>query len=133
VTPDEAAWVRANAWTGSMRKTYREVPAFFTTCACQASASSWCQTGGHDKCGRGTPLPTAPTVIVRRDGGVAYFPTPYEHPGQSATGPQRHSYAEVWLASHVCAWLCPCPDGCHTRPAPPAEPVQLGLFLEPAR
>jgi hypothetical protein len=134
MTPDEAAWVRANAWTGAMRKTYREVPAFYTTCACQASATAWCQTGGHDKCGRGEPLPTSLTVIVRRDGGVAHFAAPYAHPHRTATGMHCHAFAEVWLAGHVCAWRCRCPDDCHNQPVvpEPAAPEQLDLFAEAA-
>jgi len=114
MTTDTAAWVRANAWTQAMRKTYAEVPGFYTACACENGTSGWCQIGQCGDCPRGEPLRGAETVIVsrRHRGAPALFAEPYAHPSDiSATGPKFERVALVWLADRVCAWTCP--HSCH--------------------
>lgn len=126
-TQDEAEWIRANVWTGAMRKTHRELPEYYRRCACQSGLSTWCGTRGtHRECRRAKPLPSPHTYIVSRGGYVASFREPYEHKHQSATGWNEDYSAMVWLADRVCRWQCPC--GCHSAPAPPPHPVQLDLF-----
>ncbi|WP_433465729.1 DUF6248 family natural product biosynthesis protein [Spirillospora sp. CA-128828] len=113
LTDDRAAWIRANAWTGGMRKTYREVPQSFHRCACQSGLTHWCQIGQHDRCHRAAPQRTEATVICTPGGShPAHFPADYEHKTDtSATGPRFESIAMVWHADRVCRWICPC--GCH--------------------
>lgn len=125
MTAEEAAWVRDHVWTTPMRKTYREVPGFYVTCACQGGLTSWCGIGRHDLCHRAAPLRSYETVICGRSGNdPRYFPEPYAHDTDvSATGARRERLAMVWLADRVCRWVCP--DSCHTAPA---APVQLDLF-----
>lgn len=126
-TPDEAAWIREHAWTGAMRKTHREVPGFYTTCACQYGMTTWCQIGQHDRCHRATPQISHETVVCKPGGTYpALFAEDFEHPDcTSVTGPHSTCLALVWLADRVCRWVCPC--ACHTAPA---APVQLDIFAE---
>lgn len=127
-TPDQAAWIRDHAWTPAMRKTHREVPAFFRTCDCQYGLTSWCQHDQHDRCHRAPPLRSVETYICDTTGTTPLaFAAPYEHrTDTSATGPQFTSLAQVWLADRVCRWVCPCT--CHTAPPEPGPPLQLDLF-----
>jgi hypothetical protein len=109
-----AARIRAQVWTPAMRKTYRDVPDAFHTCACQSGASQWCQEGKHARCHRGEPLPDYETLLCRRGGEYpATFPEPFTHPTPSATGARRSQLAMVWLADRVCRWVCPCT--CHAE------------------
>lgn len=117
MTPEQAEWVRENAWTPSMTKLYGEMPGYFTLCHCQAIGSP-CKNAGqprHDICHLGAPLPAPETYIVTRRGGVAGFAEPYTHPSVSATGWRHSNAAMVWLADRVCAWSCPCQDCGHPR------------------
>lgn len=126
-TPQAAAWIRKHAWTQPMRKQYREVPAFFRTCACQSGPTHWCGTDRHDRCHRAEPQRTTAAIVCGPDGITALaFPEPYEHPtDDSATEPQHEHAAFVWLADRVCRWVCPC--DCHAAVAAPV-PVQGELF-----
>jgi hypothetical protein len=122
---DTAEWIRANAWTGSMRKTFREVPGFYLACACQYGLTGFCRSGDHGQCHRAAPLHDAETTICRRGGDEpAAFRRPFRHKAlTSAVGPHRTRYAEVWLADRACRWQCPC--DCH--------PGQLNLFPQGVR
>lgn len=120
-----AAWIRDHAWPPRMRNTFLTAVGFYSSCLCQNGRSHNCANGRHGRC-PGT-LTGFHTIIGRPDGTVAEFPAPYEHPTDSATGPQHEHAALVWLADRVCRWQCPC--DCHTAPAP-SKPVQLGLFAE---
>ncbi len=115
MTPEQAAWVRENVWTGSMRKTYREVPGFFQRCACESGRTSWCVEGKHGRCHRATPMPHYETVITTKSEQVTEFAASFTHPTVSATGWRCERVAMVWLADRVCRWVCPCE--CHTAPA----------------
>lgn len=125
---EAAAWIREHAWTARMRKTYAEVPGFYTTCACQWGRSIHCGRGRHGKCAVGTPLRDYAALIVFDGGRPAFFPEPYTHKTDaSATGPKFTQLAQVWLADRVCRWVCSC--GCHTAPAAlELESVQGSLF-----
>lgn len=114
MTDEEAAWIREHVWTQPMRKTHREVPGYYSTCACQYGVTSWCQHGQCGRCHRGAPLP-GPAGYVGGPGGqaVMVFAEPYEHPTPSATGSHKTSMAMFWLADRVCRWVCPCT--CHGR------------------
>jgi hypothetical protein len=127
MTEAEAAWVRENVWTQPMRKTHREVPAFYVTCACQRSLTSWCGIGRCELCHRATPQRSYETVICGQSGNdPRYFPEPYAHDTDvSAIGPRRERLAMVWLADRACRWVCP--HTCHAAPAKPVA-VQLDLF-----
>lgn len=115
----EAREVRKLAWTGGMRKTYRDTPRAFISCACRSGPSWYCGHGNCGSCHRTEPLRSCETYIVNRDGGVAYLPEDYVHPTDtSAIGPRRTSAAQVWLADRVCRWKCPC--ACHA-PEPAVE------------
>lgn len=131
-TAERAEWIRSNVWTPAMRKEYREVPGFRTTCPCQWAATSHCRNDQCGRCHRATPQRAAATVICRRGGmEEAHFPEPYEHvTDTSATGPRYETAAMVWLADRVCRWVCD--HDCHTAPAAPVKPVQLDLFGEAA-
>ncbi|GLZ34862.1 hypothetical protein Lesp02_70490 [Lentzea sp. NBRC 105346] len=128
---DHAEWIRGHAWTGVMRKTFRDVPGAFLTCACQYGLTDWCKTDRHDRCRRGVPLPT-PETCVRSAGGKheAMFDEPLFHRSVSATGGQRVFEAFVWLADRVCRWVCPC--GCHGPREHLTRPVQTDLFAPPS-
>ncbi|MFB4312901.1 DUF6248 family natural product biosynthesis protein [Actinomadura sp. 21ATH] len=124
-TDDRAAWIREHAWPAAMRRTYGDTPGIYTGCPCQSGPSTWCETGRHDRCGRGEPLRSVATYICSRGGDhPATFREPYAHKTDcSATVPQHTNLAQVWLADRVCRWICPC--DCHTAPA---GPQQLDLF-----
>lgn len=125
MTPQEAAWVREHVWTGAMRKTHRDVPAFFTRCLCQSGPSTWCQMDRHDRCHRATDLPACEAYITNSVEQVAYFGEAYGHPTLSATGWHYERAAMVWLADRVCRWVCPCECGHDGRRAgmPAPRPV----------
>lgn len=127
MSPDQAVWVRDNAWTQPMRKAYRGTPGFYSKCACQYGLTTWCTNGRHDLCHRATPLRSYETLICGRSGqDPRSFRDLYRHQTDvSATGPQHEDLAMVWLADRVCRWACPCPCG---HPQPTAEPVQGELF-----
>ncbi|HZB28965.1 MAG TPA: DUF6248 family natural product biosynthesis protein [Streptosporangiaceae bacterium] len=129
MTPDQAAWVREHAWTGTMRKEFREVPQAYSICPCQAGPSTWCKTGQCGRCLRSAPIDIYATVIVSPAGyHPAVFAGPYEHPTTDAVGPKYPRIAMVWLADRVCRWVCP--HACHSAPV---RPEQLGLFRGGAR
>lgn len=115
MTSEEAAWVRANVWTQAMRKTDRECPRYFHTCACQSGLTSFCQHGQCGQCHRATPQRNAEAMICGRGGTQpVYFAEPYKHRTDIyATDPRFERVALVWLADRVCRWVCPhdCHDG----------------------
>ncbi|WP_119728365.1 DUF6248 family natural product biosynthesis protein [Thermomonospora amylolytica] len=122
-TPDQAAWIREHVWTKAMRKTFAEVPAFYTTCACEWGLSIRCKRGQHDQCAAGKPLRTYAGIVTFDGNRPAHWPDYFTHPTDAdATGPRHTCLALVWLADRVCRWVCPC--RCHAAPAP----VQLDLF-----
>lgn len=126
MTGDEAAWVRDNAWTKAMRKTFKELPRFYLTCACQHNGPCLndprpethrtCHVGRH-------PLARYETVISSKRGYVVAFRDPYRYPDASATGWHYSRLAMVWLADRVCRWSCTCDCG-HPRE---------GISHDPAR
>lgn len=124
-TPDQAAWIRAHAWTAAMRR--EALPA---SCACQYGTCGYCVHGRHDACINRQTWPKHRIAgYVCGRGGITppCLAEPYEHEtSASATGPQFTSLAQVWLADRVCRWVCPC--SCHTAPPEPGPPLQLDLF-----
>jgi hypothetical protein len=123
VTPDQAAWVRANVWTGHYRAALACSPDYMTRCACERQGiSSECRQGSC-RCNGLALKPAWETVIGLPGGRIAGFPATYQSKAVTA--------AFVWLADRTCR--TPCSHGCHTAPdPPPAGPVQLGLFAEVA-
>jgi hypothetical protein len=123
--PDAAEWVRENVWTGRMRETFREVPAFFLACACQYGITHWCRIGKHTKCHRETPLPDNETAIGSGADHRLHFKNPYRHMVcTGATGPRWSREALVWLADRVCRWVCPC--SCHHSQVPGRAAAGVG-------
>lgn len=112
-TADQAAWIRAHAWTPAMRKEHREVPGHTDTCACQWGPTSHCLHGRHDRCHRATSQRVWATVICGPDGvHPLSFAEPYEHETDTfATGRRPTTLALVWHADRVCRWACSCT--CH--------------------
>jgi hypothetical protein len=111
VTPEQAAWVRANVWTPIMRKAHRDSPD--SRCSCQYGPSMWCVRGDCGQCQRGEPLRHCATYIVSRSGyHPATFLVPYRHKTPTATGGVYAREAMVWL-DRRCRYACPCPRGCH--------------------
>lgn len=118
MTPAEAAWVRENVWTPSMRKQFSELPGFYLTCACQHKGPclNGRDPGRHQRCHVGRHgLPRFEAMIDTRGGhGVAAFTMPYRYPTASATGWRHERLAMVWLAGRTCRWACTCDCG-HPR------------------
>lgn len=104
MTPEQAADVRARAWTDAMRQTDAAYPhGWYGICPCQAGICGACSGASdngrprHDRCisrGRG-PIPTPSYVADRRGFVLATL----------LTG---------------CAYLCPC--GCWNDPAKASPP-----------
>jgi hypothetical protein len=138
MTPEQAAWVRANAWTQGMRKTHSERPGNDSFCACQYGTTTQCCDGHHDQCRRITPLRFPETYVCAPDGQrVMSFAEQYAHPAESATGMNESAHAMVWLADRTCQWLCDCGCGHTAKPVAAQEQgddgtsrpiVQLNLF-----
>lgn len=118
MTPDGAAWVREHVWTKTMRNTYREVPGFYLTCACQGNGpciNTPQRPETHLTCHVGRwPLPRYETIITNRRQQVSAFTRPFRYPTPSATGWHHSRLAMVWLADRVCRWACTCGCG-HPR------------------
>jgi hypothetical protein len=112
--PEQAAWIRDNAWVGAMRKTYGEVPGYYEHCACEYGLSGWCEAGQCGRCAGGDFRASPQTYICRRRpvDVPAHFREPYEHPStlESIT-PRRCTIAAGWLADRTCRWQCP--HECH--------------------
>lgn len=125
-----AAAIR-DTWPKHMRKTYADIPGYFTHCACQHGTTPPCQKGRHDLCGRATPLRRPEAAICDPRGMVTTFPQTYQHPSDvNAVGPGYTSAAQVWLADRVCRWQCPCT--CHTSQPTPTPAKAIPLPLTPA-
>ncbi|WP_067828365.1 hypothetical protein [Actinomadura kijaniata] len=110
LTDAVAAQIRETAWTPAMRRSYRDLPGYWTSCACQWGCPA-CERGDHHRCPRHEPL-RRPMGHVMRTGGThaAHHAEPHQHPTPTATGPKHTTQAQVWLADHACAWECRC--GC---------------------
>ncbi len=112
--PEQAAWVRENAWTDQMRRqpvwqpgtsvpTYDKAEAL-ARCECMAGTCGYCKVGQHEFCPAGAG--------AKREG-----PRPEAWLSAGLSG------VPVWLADRVCRSLCPCSH--HTAPASPiAEPTE---------
>lgn len=135
MSPQQAAWVRENVWTGLRLRNHDHIPSTTFACACQGPPSCECQRGDHRAC-RDDGHPVHETVIATSRGRAARFPEPYEHRPPTGRHGRRIAYgvndvAWVWLAGRPCRETCTCV--CH-RPhhtptcSPPAAPVQLDLF-----
>ncbi|MEU4235536.1 DUF6248 family natural product biosynthesis protein [Nonomuraea sp. NPDC026600] len=128
LSPAQAEWIRANAWTAQLRKEHASHPAYRATCSCQHGKTGHCDMGKCGKCERGEPLPSWETVICDRSGIYpVHMRRPFLHPTPSATIPQRQQLAMVWLADRVCRWVCPCP--CHH----PTKRAAMTQHLDPTR
>jgi hypothetical protein len=141
MTPAEAAWVRENVWTSSMRVLFKELPGFYLTCACQHSGpcTNAKDPGRHKRCHVGQhPLLRYETIISGWDGtyGVA-FPTPYRFPTADATSWKYSRMAMVWLADRQCRWACSCDCGhprgdiAHDPRRNPMRPITYELVALP--
>ncbi|MER7131209.1 DUF6248 family natural product biosynthesis protein [Streptosporangium saharense] len=136
MTTAEAAWVREHAWTGAMRKTFREVPGFYLTCACQWPGPCLNGPRVHETCHMGVPMYDYETIITRGGVGVTAFAQPYRHPTASATGWHRSHLAMVWIAGRRCRWQCTCPcdhhhDVAHAPERNPRRPIRYELIELP--
>ncbi|MFF4412146.1 DUF6248 family natural product biosynthesis protein [Streptosporangium sp. NPDC001559] len=140
MTAAEAVWVREHAWTGAMRKTYKEVPGFYTRCACEWSGpclNDPRRPGVHETCHMGTPIYNYETIISVRGGvGVAAFKQPYRYPTASATGWHLSPLAMVWIADRRCRWQCTCPcdhrrDVAHAPECNPMRPIRYEVVELP--
>jgi len=100
MTPEAAAWVRANVLLPYARDEVHS-RALIEHCPCQWGPCGHCDSGRHEQCtARRMPPSVRPeTYLVRRNGSVV---------------------AEVWRLGKPCVWLCPC--GC--RQDRNAEPAQ---------
>lgn len=136
MTPDEAAWVRANVWTPHMRGLFKELPGFYLTCVCQHGGPCMNDTrhpDRHDRCHVGQhPLPNCETYI-NTPTGYATFRQPYRYPTADATGWKFSTLAMVWLADRRCAWSCACDCGhpredlAHAPERNPMRPITYDL------
>lgn len=127
MTPDEAAWVRTNAWRKHHRSTYREIPAFYTSCACLSGPCGACDRGDHHRCMSRdrAPIPSPAAYVTDRNGFVSNA---------------ANVCPDVWMVDRTCRWVCPCDcrttESAPTQAAPgrprrsssPATAVQLDLF-----
>jgi hypothetical protein len=136
--PDQAAWVRQNAWPAPWLRAYQHIPGTFLDCACQRPPSLNCQSGDHHRCAH-DGHPVRETVVQTSSRRAAQFSEPYEHRPPSGHRGRRDAHgrndlAWVWLAGRPCRELCTCV--CH-QPAPPdgAAAVlageQLDMFAVP--
>lgn len=50
MSEQDAAWIREHVWTPRMRKTYRDVPMFMTSCPCFDAPCFHCRRGAHREC-----------------------------------------------------------------------------------
>jgi len=107
MTPDAAAWVRAEVWQDHHRATIAEIPTFYGMCACQYGHCGHC---GHCAAGR--------HHACTHD----HHPSA-EHPAGYLTNRRGHVRAEVWEAGHRHVWDCGCMAADHGR-----RKRQLRLF-----
>ncbi|MET9462239.1 DUF6248 family natural product biosynthesis protein [Streptomyces canus] len=135
MTEEEAAWVRAHAWTKGLRKIDDAYPhGFHRWCSCERGICPGCASGHHDRCvSAGGPRADEHADTVTDAQGFVVAVIRYG-PGQ-----------------RPCRWLCPCPHKADaeetadtgglgeptaarravrtSRPAPDAED-QLSLFAD---
>ncbi|MEU1553972.1 hypothetical protein ABZ517_14805 [Streptomyces scabiei] len=135
MTPEQAAWIRENAWPPSWLRSFNHIPETFLHCDCQRPPTLACQAGRHRACLTGEFL--APETVIQNSRLIpATFPEAYEHRTPEDRNGRRLMYgrnnlAWVWLTRVRCREMCAC--SCHiAAPAPTlatvAESVQLGLF-----
>ncbi|MEV4287393.1 DUF6248 family natural product biosynthesis protein [Nonomuraea bangladeshensis] len=105
MTPDEAAWVRANAWTEKMRR-WPFLTESLAECDCMVGICSHCRDGQHQFCHRRRIKPRPEWWITNR-------PTNYIPP------------TAVWHADRACRSLCPCCPAGPPRPVPRFELAPL--------
>lgn len=111
MTPDEAAWVRANVWTPAFRAVEAAYThGYLTRCSCQGGICGACD-GTSDK-GR----PRHDRCLSRQLGGPIVHPLTHLTDGQfMICGPA------LWPANGPsCRYICPCPC------------VKTGLFYPPS-
>lgn len=123
--PDQAAWVRANAWTPEMRRQPYMIPGTGTAtydhalaaslCDCMVGICAGCRDGRHEFCDRRKIRP-------RPEWWITNLPLDYVRP------------TAVWYADRACRSLCPCcPDGPPRRLRYETVPLPgLDLFAEVA-
>ncbi|MUN41468.1 DUF6248 family natural product biosynthesis protein [Actinomadura litoris] len=102
MTPEAAAWIRANVLPPALR-------APIATCPCEWGPCSNCVHGDHDRCRAGEPA-VFPAGWVTNSKGSVVSPAP-------------SSDARVWRVGRPCAWRCAC--DCRVVPS---EAVQLDFF-----
>jgi hypothetical protein len=126
VTPEQAGWVRANAWRGARLRNHNHISSTTFECACQGPPSVECQIGRHSAC-TANGRPVNETFIHTTQGRAARFPEPYTN--RSPVNNGANNMAQVWLAGTPCRRNCNCP--CHQGTGIPESvrpPAQLGLF-----
>ncbi len=92
MTPDEAAWVRDNAWSDALRTIngdYEDGWFFYRACHCQLGVCVPCETGRCDRC------------LTRQHEGRRLGDG-----GSVLKG--MYPCARVYDARYDCHWLCPC-------------------------
>ncbi|MFE4512590.1 DUF6248 family natural product biosynthesis protein [Kitasatospora sp. NPDC056783] len=90
MSAEEAAWVRAHAWSASLRKIDDSYPhGYFCWCDCERGVCTNCVGGRHHSCAtRNGPVPGMESITDARGYVRARVVTA---PGQRA-----------------CSWICPC-------------------------
>ncbi|MGW1411298.1 DUF6248 family natural product biosynthesis protein [Streptomyces sp. NPDC002403] len=112
MTDDEAAWVRANAWTKGLRRIEDAYPrGFFRWCSCERGTCHPCATGHHTQCSSANgPRPDEDAGTITDRSGFVVAMIQY--------GP----------AQHPCRWICPCKHSAAVEPSldTAREEVPLG-------
>jgi hypothetical protein len=126
VTPDEAAWVRANVWTPAFRAVEAAYPhGYFGRCACQGGICGACD-GTSDK-GR----PRHDRCLSRQHGHPIVSPISRLTDGHfMVCGPA------LWpAAAPPCRYICPCscPKTGPTPSTPPRRRPESAAKSKPAR
>jgi hypothetical protein len=106
MSEEDAAWVRAHAWTKGLRKIEDAYPhGFHRWCSCEAGTCHPCITGHHDQC-------------VSADG-----PRVDEHAGTlTDRGGFVAAVIQYGPGQRPCRWACACPPRADAKQAT-AEPA----------
>nr|BEK71329.1 hypothetical protein KPHV_85560 [Kitasatospora purpeofusca] len=98
MTAEEAAWVRANAWSRALRRMDESYPhGYFRWCKCERGVCSNCVGGRHSTCATRNGPVSGPGTITDSRGYIRAFVV--------TTADQR-----------ACSWICPCECSPHQNP-----------------
>lgn len=119
MTPDQAAWVRDNAWPAWMRAMNNDYPGrgcfLFRMCHCQLGTCVPCSHNEprHDRC-----------LTRQHDGRPLGWDMAMYAWTRGRQPIDGRKVATVTVAGRSCRWTCPC--GCWPKPVPLPEPAALG-------